>query len=340
MRFAREIMAFLGLAGCATGDVIVVDGSGGSASTSTGAKSTSTGSSTTSSSTSSSMSTGASMSTTSTSSSMSTGSSSSSGMVECNVADDCPAATACATYACVANQCTATFVPAGTKTPAQPSMGSCKKNVCDGMGGVVVANDDTNAPPAAACHVAGCSNGSPTMGNATDGTACATGQCVGGACAACGGANQPVCLQGNACSATNLKPVENGACVDDACAAATPATCQCGQISSGQEIYASPGHDTLKSCDGRFDLVMQADGNLVLYYFGTPLWSSNTYGTGARWAIMQTDGNFVLYTDGGGPVWSTNSAGYPGAFFAAQDDGNLVVYDGSFPLWDSGTCCY
>lgn len=338
MRFPREIVAFLALTGCASGDVIVVDGSGGegSGSTSAGPKSTSTGSASTSSSTS----TSASVSTTSSSSSMSTGSSSSSGMVECNGPADCPAATACATYACVANGCVATFVPSGTKTPAQPSMGSCKANVCDGMGNVVVANDDTNAPPATPCHVAGCSNGSPTMSNATDGAACAGGQCVAGACAACGGASQPACLQGNACSAANLHPVEDGACVDDGCAAGTPATCQCGHISPGQEIYASPGHDTLTSCDGRFDLVMQGDGNLVLYYAGTALWSSNTYGTGARWAIMQTDGNFVLYTDGGGPVWSTNSAGYPGAFFAAQDDGNLVVYAGSAPLWDSGTCCY
>src|SRR5207237_2512941 len=53
----------------------------------------------------------------------------------------------------------------------------------------------------------------------------------------------------------------------------------------------------LRSQDGRFDLIMQGDGNLVLYRRSDskPLWASNTNGKGATFAVMQGDGNFVLY---------------------------------------------
>jgi len=51
---------------------------------------------------------------------------------------------------------------------------------------------------------------------------------------------------------------------------------------------------------------MQADGNLVLYQGATPLWASNTAGTGANIAAMQSDGNLVLYGPSG-PVWATNT---------------------------------
>ena len=62
----------------------------------------------------------------------------------------------------------------------------------------------------------------------------------------------------------------------------------------------------LESSNGRYRLAMQADGNLVLYGGGQPLWASNT-------------------------------ADHPGAFLAMQGDGNLVVYQGSRPIWSSGT---
>jgi hypothetical protein len=57
--------------------------------------------------------------------------------------------------------------------------------------------------------------------------------------------------------------------------------------------------------------------------------------------IMQGDGNLVLYNMMGAPIWSTGTVGYPGSYFAIQNDGNLVVYDATGqPRWASNTCCH
>ena len=101
---------------------------------------------------------------------------------------------------------------------------------------------------------------------------------------------------------------------------------------------------SVSSSDGRFSLVVQADGNLVHYWHGHgALWSTNTWGTQGKTAWMQPDGNFVLYTTAtptlGSSLWSSNTYGHPGAYLVIQNDGNLVVYDrnGVTPLWNSGT---
>lgn len=94
------------------------------------------------------------------------------------------------------------------------------------------------------------------------------------------------------------------------------------------------------SGNGRLRLIMQGDGNLVLYRTddGKPLWASNTAGTPASYAIMQGDGNLVVYDADGAPYWATSTNGNPGAFLVVQDDGNLVIYsvDGA-ALWASDT---
>lgn len=59
-------------------------------------------------------------------------------------------------------------------------------------------------------------------------------------------------------------------------------------------------------------MVMQGDGNLVLYQKGTPLWYSGTGGLncGANQciAIFQGDGNFVIY-NAGSPIWASGGGG-------------------------------
>ncbi|MBA3818982.1 MAG: matrixin family metalloprotease [Deltaproteobacteria bacterium] len=115
-----------------------------------------------------------------------------------------------------------------------------------------------------------------------------------------------------------------------------PARQPCGILDPGVPLFIG---ETQSSCDGRFGLSMQGDGNLVLYHQGVgALWHTATYGTSAHLAVMQPDGNFVLYDANRVPVFHTSSSGNPGSFLAVQSDGNLVVYSpGSVPLWNTGT---
>lgn len=96
---------------------------------------------------------------------------------------------------------------------------------------------------------------------------------------------------------------------------------------------------SVSSQDGHSRLVMQADGNLVLYRAGgQPRWATGTDGKAVSQAVMQGDGNFVMYGPGGTYIWDTGTHGHPGARLVIQDDGNVVIYgtDGS-PLWATNT---
>ncbi|ATB37101.1 hypothetical protein CYFUS_002522 [Cystobacter fuscus] len=107
---------------------------------------------------------------------------------------------------------------------------------------------------------------------------------------------------------------------------------------AGQSLSQGQG---IVSNDRRFSLVLQGDGNLVLYDATSALWSANIGGKGGLSAHMQSDGNFVVYrTTGattGADVWSTLTYGHPGAYLVLQNDGNLVIYEGGTAIWNTGT---
>jgi hypothetical protein len=113
-----------------------------------------------------------------------------------------------------------------------------------------------------------------------------------------------------------------------------PEPTACGAIEPGHGLKAG---ESWRSCDGRFELAMQTDGNLVWYGPSGALWDTATNGHGGYVAIMQTDGNFVEYGASSNALWSSGSSGHAGAWLALQTDGNLVVYEGSTALWDTGT---
>lgn len=96
-------------------------------------------------------------------------------------------------------------------------------------------------------------------------------------------------------------------------------------LSSGAEL---PRGQSIVSRNGLYQLIMQDDGNLVLYRTstGAPLWATGTDGLAIRRAVMQTDGNFVLYDYAGAARWASNTWGNPGAFLHVQCDGNVVIY--------------
>jgi hypothetical protein len=84
----------------------------------------------------------------------------------------------------------------------------------------------------------------------------------------------------------------------------------------------------LTSTGGRYRLVYQSDGNLVLYdsLDGAAQWQSGTGGTSTGNVAMQSDGNVVMYDAQGTVLWTTGTAGNANAILVVQTDGNLVVY--------------
>lgn len=109
----------------------------------------------------------------------------------------------------------------------------------------------------------------------------------------------------------------------------------CGHLTSGETMNRG---DSVSSCDGRFQLVHQTDGNVVLYRKSDShaLWQTGTSGKPTTRFTMQTDGNLVLY--GVGALWQSGTVGHPGAALSIQNDGNVVIYpkSGSF-LWQTNT---
>ena len=100
-------------------------------------------------------------------------------------------------------------------------------------------------------------------------------------------------------------------------------------------------NDTISSANKQFQLVMQDDGNLVIYSVAgtrTPVWASNTVGHPGAKAVFQSDGNVVVYKpDGVSPLWASNSAGHPAPSAQLTDQGTLVVGDPAAPAWVSGS---
>ena len=98
-------------------------------------------------------------------------------------------------------------------------------------------------------------------------------------------------------------------------------------LAQGQGIY---------SPDGRYYFTLQSDGNLVVYDRHDnmqALWNSQTAGSGANRLVLETDGNLVLYA-GTQVVWTINKAGQGGTRVVMQGDGNLVLYSaGNAPVW-------
>ncbi len=82
----------------------------------------------------------------------------------------------------------------------------------------------------------------------------------------------------------------------------------------------------LRSQNNAYTLIMQGDGNLVLYNQASqPLWHTNSHGRPGAYLIFQTDGNVVLY-QGSTPLFHTNSHGTAASLFVVQNDSNVVLY--------------
>jgi hypothetical protein len=98
-----------------------------------------------------------------------------------------------------------------------------------------------------------------------------------------------------------------------------------------------PGQ-SIDTADRRYHLVLQKDGNLVLYSPNRALWASGTDGRSVSFLTMQSDGNLVLYDSNFRALWYTRTSVNKLMKLTVQQDGNLVLYN-SFnqPYWNTAT---
>jgi hypothetical protein len=112
----------------------------------------------------------------------------------------------------------------------------------------------------------------------------------------------------------------------------------------GVNVLRIPANTRLNANDviriGATKLIMQGDGNLVIYdEHGTPRWDTATYNGASTWyTIFQPDGNLVVYNASAAPVWASNTCCNTGYWLAVQEDGNVVIYDSNWTAhWATNT---
>ncbi|MFC3690381.1 hypothetical protein [Aquipuribacter hungaricus] len=108
--------------------------------------------------------------------------------------------------------------------------------------------------------------------------------------------------------------------------------------------FLLPG-DSVVGQGGGSRLLMQTDGNLVLYRGSVPLWSSRTQGNPGAFAVLQGDGNLVVHTSaeqGRRVLWYSDTyapLSYPLRLVVEATEITVEFDDTGFPrhaLWASG----
>lgn len=85
----------------------------------------------------------------------------------------------------------------------------------------------------------------------------------------------------------------------------------------------------------RIRMVMQTDGNLVVYNeLDKPIWASMTFGQNHR-AIFQGDGNLVIHNGDDRPIWASKTHGHEGAQLVLRADGKVVIIYNGQVIWST-----
>ncbi|MHC5256255.1 mannose-binding protein [Streptomyces sp. UC4497] len=85
----------------------------------------------------------------------------------------------------------------------------------------------------------------------------------------------------------------------------------------------------------RIRMIMQPDGNLVVYNEkNKPIWASMTFGERHR-AIFQNDGNLVIHNADDRPIWASKSHGHEGARLILRADAKVVIVHNGKVIWST-----
>ena len=105
------------------------------------------------------------------------------------------------------------------------------------------------------------------------------------------------------------------------------------KILSGRDGGFLPQGQYLYSPTRKFFLIMQDDGNAVIYRTSPSqgIWATHTSGKGSKpynlW--MQGDGNLVIYGFGGQSTWSSETRGVGPFVLELKDDASMTITDGT-----------
>lgn len=108
----------------------------------------------------------------------------------------------------------------------------------------------------------------------------------------------------------------------------------CGALRA-DETLAVEG--TLSSCNGKYGLHLQGDGNLVLYSPTAALWASQSFSGTPDHLVLDATGDLHVVLGNGSASWSTHTAGSAPAQLTVGDDGNMVLVRAGQTIWQSGT---
>lgn len=116
---------------------------------------------------------------------------------------------------------------------------------------------------------------------------------------------------------------------------ATPtASSDRNRLDAGDELASG---QRLTSPNGEYELHMQAgDSNLVVYRVSdyAPIWSSSSGGAGGGKLVMQADGNLVIYRSHE-PIWASHT-NTSGSVLILQNDGAVAIYSQHGLVWANG----
>jgi hypothetical protein len=101
----------------------------------------------------------------------------------------------------------------------------------------------------------------------------------------------------------------------------------CGDFGPEDTLY--PGQE-IDSCSGAVQLINQTDGNVVMYYDGTPLWASGTNNPSPGPLAFDTNGFLNLY-DSSGNLLTNIFYGCNGDYLTIYDDCSLEIHYVSSP---------
>ncbi len=163
--------------------------------------------------------------------------------VECEAATDCPGDdTECQARTCESNACGVSFTAAGTALSTQTA-GDCRRQECDGSGGITDAVLDTDLPDDMnPCTDDVCTAGTPSNPPLTAGTSCSAGDSV------CDGAGNCVgCITADDCPGTDTE-CRTRTCVANVCGVSFTAT--------GTPVASQTEGDCRRNeCDGAGEIV-------------------------------------------------------------------------------------